>query len=103
QINSIINTLEDTGVSIKIIPDMYDIVTGSVKMNYIFGTALIEVTPEIMPAWQKNVKRIFDIAASLIILIVGSPFYLLTMLAVKLTSKGPIFYSQERIGLNGHP
>jgi exopolysaccharide biosynthesis polyprenyl glycosylphosphotransferase len=103
QINSIINTLEDTGVSIKIIPDMYDIVTGSVKMNYIFGTALIEVTPEIMPAWQKNLKRIYDIVFSTMILTLGSPFYIATMIAVKLTSKGPVFYSQERVGLNGHP
>jgi exopolysaccharide biosynthesis polyprenyl glycosylphosphotransferase len=102
-INNIINTLEDTGASIKIVPDMYDIVTGTVKMNYIFGTALIEVTPEIMPAWQKNLKRIFDIVFSALILVIGSPFYLGTMLAVRLTSRGPVFYSQERVGKNGVP
>jgi len=101
-INDIINTIEETGASIKIVPDMYDIVTGTVKMNYIFGTALIEVTPEIMPLWQINLKRIFDFTISILILAIGSPFYIALMLAVKFTSKGPIFYSQERIGKNGH-
>jgi exopolysaccharide biosynthesis polyprenyl glycosylphosphotransferase len=102
-INTIINSVEDTGACIKIVPDMYDIVRGTVKMNYIFGTALIEVTPEIMPAWQKNLKRIFDVVASVLILVVGSPFYLAIILAVKFTSKGPVFYHQLRIGKNGHP
>lgn len=103
KINGIVSALEDTGVGIKIIPDMYDLVTGTVKMNYIFGTALIEISHEIMPVWQKNLKRIFDITASVFILVLGSPFYLILMLLVKLTSKGPVFYSQERIGHNGMP
>ena len=102
-INHIISTLEDTGADIKIIPDMYDLLTGTVKMNYLFGTALIEVTQDMMPIWQKNLKRIIDVVASILILTVGSPFYLILMLLVKLTSKGPIFYAQERIGHNGIP
>jgi len=102
-INNIIGDLEDTGAGIKIIPDMYDILTGTVKMNYIFGTALIEVTQDIMPLWQKNLKRIIDIVSSILILTLGSPFYLILMLLVKSTSKGPVFYAQERIGHNGLP
>ncbi len=103
KINEIINALEDAGVGIKIIPDMYDLVTGTVKMNYIFGTALIEISQEMMPLWQKNLKRIIDIGVSSLILILGSPFYLILILLVKLTSKGPVFYSQERVGHNGVP
>jgi hypothetical protein len=51
-ISRIINELDGTGVRIKIIPDMYDILAGSVKMTSIFGAPLIEVNPQIMPAWQ---------------------------------------------------
>jgi exopolysaccharide biosynthesis polyprenyl glycosylphosphotransferase len=102
-INDIIGKLEDTGVSIKVVPDMFDIIRGTVKMNYIFGTALIQVTPEIMPAWQKNLKRLLDIVVSIMVLVIGSPFYAIIMLSVKLTSKGPIFYSQKRVGKNGQP
>jgi len=102
-INNIISTLEDTGADIKIIPDMYDLLTGTVKMNYLFGTALIEVTQDMMPIWQKNLKRIIDVAVSILILTLGSPFYLIMMFLVKVTSVGPVFYAQERIGYNGLP
>ncbi len=103
KLNEIINILEDENVIIKIIPDMYDIVSGSVKMNHIFGTALIEIKHEIMPAWQQAVKRGFDIFVSLFVLCIGSPVYLLIMLGVKVSSKGPAFFKQERIGLHGKP
>tara|TARA_R110002096_G_scaffold367840_1_gene561117 strand:+ start:55388 stop:56776 length:1389 start_codon:yes stop_codon:yes gene_type:complete len=49
------------------------------------------------------VKRFFDVVASAILLIVSMPLLLLTAIAVKLTSKGPIFYRQERMGLMGRP
>jgi FlaA1/EpsC-like NDP-sugar epimerase len=57
-ISRILNELDGTAVRIKIIPDMYDILAGSVKMTSIFGAPLIEVNPQIMPAWQFALKRI---------------------------------------------
>ena len=60
KIQRIIDDLEGTNVLIKIIPDMYDILSGSVKMTSIFGTPLIEVNSEIMPAWQKVFERDFS-------------------------------------------
>lgn len=102
-IGKVINELEDTPVIIKIIPDMYDILSGSVKMNAIFGAPLIEISPLLMPIWQQSVKRILDIILSVFVMIVFSPLYIFTSLGVKLTSRGPLFYSHERIGLHGKP
>ena len=102
-IGKIINVLEDTPVMVKIIPDMYDILSGSVKMNAIFGAPLIEISPDLMPAWQQSSKRLFDIMVSLLVLLFFSPLYIFTALGVKLTSRGPLFYSHERIGLHGKP
>jgi len=102
-IGKIINQLEDTSVIIKIIPDMYDILSGSVRMTSIFGAALIEISPQIMPAWQQSLKRIMDITISLFFLIVFSPLYLAIALGVALSSKGPVIYHHERIGLHGKP
>lgn len=99
----IMNELEGTGVRIKVIPDMYDILSGSVKMTSIFGTPLIEVNPEIMPAWQFSLKRLFDIVASSVALLVLSPLLLLLAVLVKWSSPGPIFFRQERIGKHGRP
>ena len=102
-ISRIINELEGTQVRIKIIPDMYDILSGSVKMTSIFGAPLIEVNPQIMPAWQFALKRAFDIVFSLCALVVLFVPMLIIALLVKVTSKGPVFFRQERVGLNGKP
>lgn len=90
-------------ILIKVIPDTYDIMLGTVKMNHIYGAVLIEIEQELMPNWQKVLKRIMDVAISLIALIILFPVILYTMLRVKMSSPGPIFYRQERIGLNGKP
>lgn len=103
KIAKIVNQLGDQNVSIKMIPDMYNILSGQVKMSSIFGSPLIEVNPEIMPAWQHSAKRAFDIVVSLIVLVVFFPLYLSLAIAVKLSSKGPIFYSHQRIGKHGKP
>ncbi len=102
-IGKIIYELEDTSVIVKIIPDMYDILSGSVKMNAIFGAPVIEISPDLMPEWQLSLKRLFDIFVSVFVLTVFSPLYIFTALGVKLTSRGPLFYSHERIGLHGKP
>jgi len=49
RIGQILNELEDTTVIVKVIPDMYDILSGSVKMNNIYGAPLIQISPELMP------------------------------------------------------
>lgn len=102
-ISQIMNELEGTGARVKIIPDMYDILSGSVKMTSIFGTPLIEVNPEIMPAWQFSMKRAMDIALSGLALLVLLPAFLVFAILVKLSSPGRIFFSQERIGKYGKP
>jgi len=54
-----------------------------------------------MPAWQQSLKRIMDVVISLVAMIVLIPLYLFTAIGVKLSSKGPVLYSQERIGKHG--
>ncbi|CAN5405857.1 undecaprenyl-phosphate glucose phosphotransferase [soil metagenome] len=102
-IGKIVNELDYRGLIIKVIPDMYDILSGSVKMTSIFGAPLIEISREIMPTWEQSLKRIMDITISLIVLTLFSWVYIFLALAVKLSSKGSIFYSHERIGWHGKP
>ncbi|MFT5184248.1 MAG: exopolysaccharide biosynthesis polyprenyl glycosylphosphotransferase [Flavobacteriales bacterium] len=102
-LENILNQLEGTGVNIKVIPDMYDILTGSVKMTSIFGAPLIQINREIMPAWQFSVKRIVDVSVSIFALLILSPVYLMIALLVRLSSPGKIFFIQERIGKYGQP
>jgi len=103
KISSILNQLADTDVIIKIIPEMKDILSGSVKMNNVIGTALIEIYPQLLPTWQYHCKRLIDVVASAFVLIFFWWLYLFLAIRVKLSSKGPIFYKQERLGLKGKP
>ena len=93
----------ERSVLVKIIPDMYDIMLGTVKMNHVFGAVLIEIRQNLMPRWQRTSKRVIDLFCSLTMLILLSPLYAYVALRVRLSSAGPILYTQERIGLNGQP
>lgn len=105
RIKDILNTLFnlEQEVLIKIIPDMYDIMLGSVKMNHVFGAALIEIQRGLMKPWERIVKRILDFSISLFVLLLLTPVYLFILLRVRASSKGPVFYKQERIGRHGKP
>ena len=105
KVNAIINKIfdSDTDVLIKIIPDMYHILLGNVKMNHVYGALLLEIDRELMPKWERKLKRIFDVVVSLVAMLVLSPLYLYIAMRVKYSSPGPVFYRQERIGLKGKP
>lgn len=101
KLKSIVGLLEGSNITIKILPDMYDILSGSVKMTNIFGALLIEVNAETMSVLQQAIKRFIDVTLSIIAIIVLIPFYIILAIAVKMSSPGSIFFLQERIGLNG--
>ncbi|MDP4236103.1 MAG: sugar transferase [Bacteroidota bacterium] len=97
----IIGRLAKTNVGIKIAPDLYDIVSGQARTREIYGFPLIDINPELQRPWEEAAKRFLDAVVSFLVLLVGMPVWLLTALAVWLTSKGPVIYSQERVGKNG--
>ena len=101
KIEEIIDILDDTDVYIKMLPDMYDIISGKVKMSTIFGTALIEIKHDLMPIWHWFLKRFFDVSISLFVIFLLSPLYLITTILVSFSSKGSVFFKQERVGLHG--
>lgn len=103
KIGEILNQLEGLEVRLKIVPDMYDIMSGSVRMTSIFGLPLIEVNRSIMPQWQFVLKRLMDFSLSTLAILLLSPVYIIIAILVKLSSPGSIFFKQQRIGLHGKP
>ncbi len=101
KLKSIVTRIEASNIRIKILPDMYDILSGSVKMNNIFGALLIEVNSDGMPVWQQAIKRFMDVVLSILAFLLLMPLYLILAIGVKASSPGPIFFLQERIGING--
>jgi exopolysaccharide biosynthesis polyprenyl glycosylphosphotransferase len=100
-LESVINRLSEKDVEIKIQPNTLDILSGSVKTNNVLGAALIDLHTGLMPEWQQNIKRLLDVVIALFGLIILSPLMFYVALRVKFSSKGPIFFSQERVGYKG--
>jgi len=88
-------------VSMKILPDMYEVVTGLARTNQLVGVPLIDVNLNLDTLYSKHLKRIIDIFIGTISLISIFPFWILIALGIKIDSKGPILYNQERIGMDG--
>ena len=99
----IIDRLGEKDVEIKILPNTLDILSGSVKTSNVFGAVLIDLQTGLMPVWQQNIKQVLDIMIAAIFLIILSPLFLYIAIRVRLSSKGPIIYKQERIGYKGKP
>jgi len=91
----------EADVNFKIVPDLYDAISGLARTNQIYGFPLIEIVPEIMKPWEKVVKRLMDIVVSLLVLVVGLPLWILIAILIKIDSPGPVIYKQERVGKDG--
>lgn len=102
-LEEVINRLSEKDVEIKIQPSILDIISGSVKTNNILGAVLIDVKTDLMPEWQLNIKRLIDVVAALLGFILISPLILYVIIRIVFSSRGPVFYSQERIGYKGKP
>jgi exopolysaccharide biosynthesis polyprenyl glycosylphosphotransferase len=90
-------------VVVKLLPDFYDIISGSVKTSNVYDAVLIHIHPDLMPDWQRVCKRTIDIICSLVALVILSPVFIFAAIMVKFSSHGPIIYKQQRIGLFGKP
>jgi exopolysaccharide biosynthesis polyprenyl glycosylphosphotransferase len=102
-IEKIINRLSEKDVAIKIQANTLDILSGSVKTSNVLGAVLIDLHTGLMPEWQQNIKRVIDLAAAFASLILLFPLLFYIAVRVWLSSKGPILYTQKRIGYKGKP
>lgn len=101
-LETLLNELEGYDLIIKIIPDTYDILSNKVKTNNIFGTPFMELKTDIMPKWQKRIKRGLDVVLSIFALLLLLPAFIIIPILIKSGSKGKVIFKQKRIGLHGN-
>lgn len=99
----LLQRLGEADVEIKLYPNTLDILAGSVKTANVMGALLIDINTALMPYWQQNIKRLIDVALSVSALILLSPLLVFIIVRTKLSSTGPVLYSQQRIGYKGRP
>lgn len=93
--------LESTGVDLMVAPAITDVAGPRIHARPVGGLPLIYVESPSYEAGAKVVKGLFDFVTALILVLIASPIMIVTALAIKLTSKGPVLFRQQRIGLNG--
>ncbi|MDE5871816.1 MAG: sugar transferase, partial [Muribaculaceae bacterium] len=103
EILNLVYQLFPIGKPIKLSPDTINFMTSSITLKDIKGFPLVDLTHSSMSESEKNIKRAFDVVASVVMLIILSPVFLMLAIWVKTESKGPVFYRQERIGLKERP
>lgn len=102
-LSEILTMLQNRTTTVWGIPDLFDLLSGYTKTNTIYSIPLLKISNGLMPAWQEKVKRILDVSVSLISILLFLPVFIILSIIIKTGSKGPILYSQERIGKFGKP
>ena len=103
QLVTLISQCEREKVSIKVFPDVFQIMATEVTVSDLAGLPLLTVRDVALRGWRLSLKRGFDLLFGGLALIILSPLMLLIGLLVKLESTGPVFYIQERMGLDARP
>ena len=104
KISCVVKMCEHEGIATDIVPDFFKFIQPRTRVENFAGLPMVSVrfTPVDSPAYRVG-KRMFDMAFSGVVLLLASPLLLLIALGVKLTSSGPIFFLQERMGANRKP
>ena len=100
-LDRVLEALRDETVDVQLIPDIHEYVTLGCEIEDFDGLPIVNLNDSPLNGWGAVFKRMTDFVLSAIALLALSPILLLIAVAVKLTSKGPILYSQERMGLDG--
>lgn len=95
---------ENQGVNVRLVPDLFPLIQTDTQVHNLDGIPLVNVRHYPAENFKYVVlKRLFDITVSLAVLLLLSPIFLLIAVLIKLTSASPVFFTQERVGLNGKP
>ena len=100
EILALISECERGKVTIKVYPDVFQIMASQVSIGDLGGVPLLTVRDIALRGWRRSAKRAMDAAGGAFLLVLLSPLMMLMAVLIKLDSRGPVFYAQERMGLD---
>ncbi len=101
-LEELIKLCEGINIEFMLAPDFIEMITSHIRIEEVNGIPFMKLKSVPMNIWSRFVKRTFDIFASLFFLIIISPVMIVLSLIIKFTSKGPLFYKQERVSIDGN-
>ena len=103
EILTLISECERGKVRIKVFPDVFQIMATQVSIDDLGGLPLLTVRDIALRGWKRTAKRLMDVVGAACGLVLISPLMMLMAVLIKLDSRGPVFYAQERMGLDARP
>ena len=100
KISTIINICEEQGIIIRFLSDIFDLKIAKSYIDHLDDIHFLTLHSAPIEQWPLLVKKSFDVALSFVLLVLLSPLFLLVAILIKLNSKGPVFFTQERVGFN---
>ncbi len=98
-----ISACEAERASVRIFPDLFQIIASELAISDLDGLPLLQVRNIALRGWKATAKRAMDVVGSSLALLLLSPLMMLIALVIRIESKGPTFYAQTRVGLDGKP
>lgn len=98
QLLNVIDRLYVLNLPIKMTPDRYNLLMSRARFSNLYGDPLVDISGSTMSEGGKNIKRVADIVLSIIVMLLLLPVYLVVAIIIKLDSKGPVIFKQERVG-----
>ncbi len=97
----LIAACEGLTVEFMMVPDVLELMTSQVRVKELEGIPFLRIKGIPLTAWGRITKRVFDVAVSASLLVLGSPLLVLLAILIKLDSRGPVFFGQPRVGMDG--
>jgi Undecaprenyl-phosphate glucose phosphotransferase len=101
QLKALMEELAQRPVDVKVVPDLYQYRTLRSGLEEFGGLPIISLQGDPLHGWNLVLKRFFDVVFSALALVLISPLMIAIAVLVKLSSRGPVFYAQERMGIDG--
>ncbi|MBN1291032.1 MAG: sugar transferase [Candidatus Latescibacteria bacterium] len=101
EIFKLVSAADSYDVDFSILPGPADVLSGRMMFNQLYGFPMVRILSEPIPPWEKNVKRLIDVCFALTVIVLLFPLFCIVAVVIKLESKGPVFYIQERVGYRG--
>ncbi len=100
---SVLNFCEGKGIGVYLIPSCAEIIVSRAEAGSFFGMPVLMLRDAAIHPVYRIVKRLMDIIMSLAVVVLGLPVWIAVAIIIRLSSKGPVLYSQERVGLHSKP
>jgi exopolysaccharide biosynthesis polyprenyl glycosylphosphotransferase len=100
-LQELVNECQGLHVEIMMVPDILELMTSQVQIKHIEGIPFLGIKSPSLSTWNFIIKRAFDLTFASFVLLLTGPIFIIIMILIKIGSKGPIFYEQDRVGMDG--